>query len=804
MTRHFDTSSVLRLALGLITAFGFASLVSVVAFAQSPVPDPEEVVSPVPDADTGRVRATVMAEPADASPLFTVEVAGSASDGDQIQMRIRSGETADFYGTSLDAGQYVVALDPTSGWILTSVDCQETMTSTAQPGALVYGIAIDLEPGEDVLCRFRLIKDGAITVALATDGPGASVSLDFEVVVDDEVDQVSWVGTATPGSPWTAAPLTPEARYVVEVLTPPDRSYAIDDIECVGADASVIDLELRAATLDIGPGQEPICTFSLITTGTLEVMLIADPDEPPISQPYEVVGVAFGDWPAPEGTIAGTVSTTEPAREILEPGPYQVSSSPGSGWRPVFVLCSVGRTSDMPFSGIDRDQILVSAGNEWRCVFAVAQDASVTLAVTADSEEADVALDFVLSRADATDVGSWTVSSEESLTLEGLEPRSEYVVSIASDPDPSWVLRSVFCGDERPPTSLEGAGAAGLDSAQSKLRLSLAPGERLTCTFDVVTTGELRVGLAATPADAVVTAQVDLGHSDGVDQPASNAVITNTQMVIFSDLVADRYHVSLGLEDGWTISGLECPNAPETIGDSDTATAGRINLSIDLAAASEVTCLVEATQDGTITVSVVADPPASTATTGFSIAAPGSAVIAGSASTAGPVTVSPLEAGVPYQVSPAKVTGQKWTTRKVSCIGTTTSSSGQPPSASVTLAPGENVACTFTVDDRILPKPGRWHGDAKNHQGCIVGGENRSGFVTIAVKGGGRKLEVRQGRSTLKGVRDPKKKENVYKGSIGGFELVWNVESEERITGTVRFKRGNCVTSTITYKYRGD
>ncbi len=136
------------------------------------------------------------------------------------------------------------------------------------------------------------------------------------------------------------------------------------------------------------------------------------------------------------------------------------------------------------------------------------------------------------------------------------------------------------------------------------------------------------------------------------------------------------------------------------------------------------------------------------------------------------------------------------------------------------LDPGEHVTCTFRLQDRSIPKAGRWKvTEVSNSQDCspVKLKKSRPETATLKVRDRGRRLigtgiDVAQGKRLVL----DKIGEGSYRGVVMGREgagrarttIRWQVQTDEfvKATTTVRLRtRGvSCsITRNLEMRYRG-
>ena len=370
------------------------------------------------------------------------------------------------------------------------------------------------------------------------------------------------------------------------------------------------------------------------------------------------------------------------------------------------------------------------------------------------------------------------------------------------DLDPAWRVADAGCDDATTGDTPSVIGPELLSAS-----FGIDPGEHVTCTFRVERVATFDVVIATVPADAV-SGRFELTYEDrGLPR-----------MIEFEGRAASGrgyqsltgvHPLALSVDAGWVTDQVGCE---DEVGGASVGDAASSSATLDLEPGEHVTCTFTVHRFGNLSVAVVTDSPGAevslpvtvtsvlTTPVQTSVDYPTRVVAAGETWDLGPVPPNgAYVATVPDPPAP-------WKIRDAGCVGAENTGGGEQSGGSGWLAvaamrASDQVVCTFRLSDRIIPKPGPWYGVAKNHQACPVGAETESSNFTLAVQRGGARLIAKVGKVSI--VVDAINKKNVYRGRYRGFEYTWTVKSEERITGTARFLRGGCVSSSFTYTYRG-
>ncbi|MGH2705533.1 MAG: MSCRAMM family protein [Actinomycetota bacterium] len=263
-------------------------------------------------------------------------------------------------------------------------------------------------------------------------------------------------------------------------------------------------------------------------------------------------------------------------------------------------------------------------------------------------------------------------------TFSSLDPGS-YTVT---EPSVSgWSLTALSCTGDT-----DGGSVASVPNRQ--VVVDLDDGESITCMFTNTKLGSITIVKDAVPDAAQDFAYTITGSglsSFSLDDD-NDATLANSRT--FSGLLPGAYSVTETAVGGWDLTGLTCD-------DGSTVILANARASIDLAAGEQVTCTFTNTNRGTIIIRKDAIPNSAqdfaytttgTGLSGFSLDDDAEATLPNSK------TFSGLAPGA-YTVTEAATEG--WNLTGLSCDDGSTVSLAEGL-ASIDLAAGETVTCTFT------------------------------------------------------------------------------------------------------------
>lgn len=145
--------------------------------------------------------------------------------------------------------QYSATETAVVGWDLTALTCNDSDST----GDLVTATAtINVSPGETVTCTYTNTKRGTITIDKVV-VPGTDTT-SFDFTFDGQAFALT--GADAPFSSGLVAPGT----YVIN--EPAIDGWQLTGLECVGQQASTVDIAGSTATIGLAPGENINCTYT--------------------------------------------------------------------------------------------------------------------------------------------------------------------------------------------------------------------------------------------------------------------------------------------------------------------------------------------------------------------------------------------------------------------------------------------------------------------------------------------------------------------------------------------------------------
>ena len=240
---------------------------------------------------------------------FAGDVSGMLTDG-QMAM------------TDVAPGQYTSTETVPTGWVLTSITCDDANSS----GVTGTGVAtFNVEPGEEVTCVFTNTKDGKIIIEKQTLPDGDPQSFTFAGDVSGMLTDGQMAMTDVAPGQYTSTETVP-------------TGWVLTSITCDDANSSG-DTGTGVATFNVEPGEEVKCTFTNAKDGKIiirkeftdPVLLIGSTPvdfdfdtsgDPLLPDPFTLTAVAY-DYPSAD--CSGGAEPDCKVFEDLATGTYTVA-----------------------------------------------------------------------------------------------------------------------------------------------------------------------------------------------------------------------------------------------------------------------------------------------------------------------------------------------------------------------------------------------------------------------------------------------------------------------------------------------
>ena len=370
----------------------------------------------------------------------------------------------------------------------------------------------------------------------------------------------------------------------------------------------------------------------------------------------------------------------------LPAGTYAFTETQVPGWTLSSISCTPSSGTSTNLSG-GTATITLAAGDNIVCTFVNTKPATGSITIVKDAQPND-AQDFAFTPSQAT-MPQFLLDDDSDSTLSNMKtysglPAGTY--AFTETQVPGWTLASISCTPSSgTSTNLSGGTAT----------INLAAGDNIVCTF-----------VNTKPATGSITIVKDAQPNDGQDFAFTPSQATMPQFLLdddsdstlsnmktYSGLPAGTYAFTETQVPGWTLASISCTPSSGTSTNLTSATA-----TINLAAGDNSVCTFVNNKPTTGSITIVKDAQPNDgqdfAFTPSQATMPQFLLDDDSDSTLSNMkTYSGLPAGT-YAFTETQVPG--WTLASISCtpsLGTSTNLSGA--TATINLAAGDNVVCTF-------------------------------------------------------------------------------------------------------------
>jgi len=355
--------------------------------------------------------------------------------------------------------------------------------------------------------------------------------------------------------------------------------------------------------------------------------------------------------------------------DIVDEGTYKITETAKPGWD----LTNVTGDATNGVCQFTTD-FVADAGRAYSCEFENTRRASITIVKNAIPDDSQK-FSFATTSGPSTALPSTFELQDDG--VEAVDPSSvtfpdlkNGTYTVSEDGETGWDLTSLTCSDQNDPT---GASTVAAPTAT----IHLQAGEQVTCTFTNTKRGTITVVKQTVPSGS--TQKFDFSSNFmGNFQLVDGGSKTSEPLV-----PGTAYSVSETSPAGWDLTGFVC---------SDGSSPSAINL----AAGENVTCTATNVQRGHIAVDKVTFPSGSNQSFSFELKG-------------GPDTVNqsfPLkDADPPYDsgaLKPGTYTVEEvnlpagWKLTNLVCTGTGATFSYDNKKATIELAAGGSVVCTYT------------------------------------------------------------------------------------------------------------
>ena len=360
----------------------------------------------------------------------------------------------------LDPGLYTLTQDEVSGFGLVDLDCTAGATDLSARRATVLVL-----PGVGVTCTF---VDRPTTLTVVQDTvPNDSTDYGFtrchltqceEFVLDDD-------STATVPRVATFTQLAAGDHVLAQSVV---EGSALADVECDGA--SRTELSRGEAVVTLAPGDQVTCTFTNRDT-SITVTVDATPEG---GQDFEFTACPT-TGPCHSFTLDDDDSAVDPPRSVvlagLAPGAWTITQAGAPGWGVSSISCGSSGTVDLDTR--EAMQVL-SPGEQVSCLF-VNRRTSLTVVVDSDpNDPQDFSYEACAGTAPCStfvlDDDSTATAPKTTVLLPGADGVTYTITQGAVD---GWGLIRLTCT----------SGESEIDRDATRIEVTLAPGDQVTCLF---------------------------------------------------------------------------------------------------------------------------------------------------------------------------------------------------------------------------------------------------------------------------------------------------------------------------------
>ena len=641
-----------------------------------PVASNDDIVCIVTNTKSATVTITKVTDPASDPEDFGFTNSGNGLDATAtLDTDAGSAGTPSSVTYTLDAselaGTKTIQEDAETGWSLTTVDCAGVTQTPISRGA-----SFTVAAGDSINCTFTNVKDATVTITKVTDP--ASDPEDFGFTNSGNgLDATATLDTDA-GSAGTPSSVTytldaSELAGTKTIQEDAETGWSLTTVDCAGVTETPIS---RGASFTVAAGDSINCTFTNVKDATVTITKVTDPASDPEDFGFTNSGNGL-DATATLDTDAGSAGTPSSVTYTLDAselaGTKTIQEDAETGWSLTTVDCA--GVTETPISR--GASFTVAAGDSINCTFTNVKGASLT--VIKNTTGGDDTFDFDGSGSNVpADIDITTVSGTGThgpITFDSTQLGEKQITETSLA---SWTLTDIGCDSGT--FTIGVAGNAGsfdtaFDAGDNSVKVTIAAGNNVTCTFTNVKDATVTITKVTDPAsdpedfgftnsgnglDATATLDTDAGSAG---TPSS---VTYT---LDASELAGTKTIQEDAETGWSLTTVDCAGVTET-----PISRGA---SFTVAAGDSINCTFTNVKDATVTITKVTDPASDPEDFGFTNSGNGldaTATLdtdAGSAGTPSSVT---------YTLDASELAGTKtiqedaetgWSLTTVDCAGVT-------------------------------------------------------------------------------------------------------------------------------------
>ncbi len=515
--------------------------------------------------------------------------------------------------TDVFPDSYTVAeTTPTAPWSLTSLSCTDTdANGTDSAATSANTAAINLDPGETVVCTFTNTRDSAtLTVdktwvnAVVNDAVGISVN----GINDDSGPSVAETASETDFDVAGTTVYVGETVALDETFTTGSAANYTESLTCVyGQSDTTIAVTNGSITIPAPAKDETIrCEFTNTrnsATLTLEKAWVDGEQDD-----TAVIGIDGTNDDMTTATAAGTagtdVSADTASTTVLSGETVTLSEVLGAGNAAAYQTTLECGGTPVTLTGLSGTYTVPADPDAVTCRFTNSADRG-TIVIVKNALGATGTFDYTGDWADVLPGGTFQITttgagtSTGSVTYPGVLAGTYDIAEV--NPQPAWDLTSLVCSDSNP----QGAGSSPNPANQQLAgTIELDAGETVTCTFTNTKRGSITVVKDVTnTADGTDPNVFDFTFNSDPFTLADNGT-AGANTTTFPNLVAGDYTITEtdANANGFSLDSIDCGNATTT----DVTDGVRVTLGV--AEAATCTFVNKAEADLSITKTAVTSP----------------------------------------------------------------------------------------------------------------------------------------------------------------------------------------------------
>jgi plastocyanin len=551
----------------------------------------------------------------------------------------------------------VTEFTPTAaGFELGSITCTDSDAAGARStGDLAARTAtVRLDVGETVKCRFTNVELDSLIVQKLTEPTGAPGAFTF-------------TPTGLPGGDFS---LLDGGLKVFENVSPqpytvaekPATGFDLTELGCIELLANKTTLgdpTQRSVTVQPAPGEVTYCAFGNRQQGTIVVKQA--------TVGGSGAGFAFtSDIPGNAAFTLDTGATKTIAN--VSAGQYKLNAASTPGFDQTGLVCSDGNAAGTASTAVPNGGVAtinVDPGETVTCTFTNTVHGAIVIDnVTLPGGSPAFAYNG--------DLGPFTVNGGQSKTFANLSPGAYHVVQ--DDPAAlGFELGKIFCND---------ANSSGKPQSRNAL-IRVEPGETVTCTFN-----NAQLDTIVIDAESLPPGGTGFGFTHNIDSVGS-FTLNHGQSKTFAEVESNTYTVRLStLPAGYELTDIVCDGSAGAAPDLANRT-----VALSLSPGQVAHCTFRLIEDDTIVIEKVT-LPGTNSDFAFTQDVDGSGpFVLGNGQTKTFTNVTPGA----YTITEADPTALGYSLDSLVCTGAADVAIDRTARrATLTLAPGEAVRCTFT------------------------------------------------------------------------------------------------------------